>query len=168
MRRIAAFTILGTLLGVCEQPLAKHPEPAFRASIIMSDSANSLSHGRVGTRFNLWTLSELFVRVKVADLPQLTFLKLKFINPAGETILEETTAFSPDPRMKKVDDALLGPQANVFRAKRIAGGYALDREIAVAGSVLWRVPPLSGDWMVEASVTGMAETLTSPLQLVTR
>lgn len=168
MRRVAACTILGALLGAHEHPPAKPPGHPFRAGIVMSDSALGLTNGKVATRFNLWTLRDLFVRVKVAELPQIALLNLKFINPAGETILEETTAFSLDPAVKHVDDALLGPHANVFRARRIAGGYALDREIAVAGSVLWRSPPLDGDWTVQASVTGLPEILTSPLQLVTR
>jgi hypothetical protein len=178
MRRLAACTILGALLGASPGAVpgaapgdshhagARPAVPRFHPGIVMSDSAQGLTTGDVGTRFDLWTLRDLFVRVKVKELPRVAILRLKFINPAGETILEETTAYSTDPRVRSVDDPLLGRQADVFRARHIPGGYALDREIAVAGSVLWRSPAFNGDWTVQASVTGLPEPLIAPLQFV--
>jgi hypothetical protein len=154
------------LLGACSAGSPVGKTESFQRGIFMSTSQEGLDHNVVGTHFNLWSLRALYIRTQVEDLPHTTILELRFINPIGEVILEEHSAFSPDPTVTTVDDPLLGMQANVFTAKKIRGGYSLDRWIAVAGSVLWRVPYREGDWEVQALLAGVPGMLSSPLQLM--
>jgi hypothetical protein len=137
----------------------------FRTGITFSDSQRNMEAGLTSTHFQLSAMRDLYVRVEVADTPSPTMLELVFINPIGERFYENRSLFSLDPTLKVMDDPLLGPQSRVLPMKPLWGGWALDREIAIAGTIFTRVPTADGDWNVQATVTGSPGTLHANLHL---
>jgi hypothetical protein len=138
---------------------------SFHAGITFSDSPRSLAPRQTSQRFRISGLRSLFVRVQVADVPSLAMLEVVFTNPIGERFFEDRSLFSLDPTLLTIDDVMLGPGTRVFHTQTIPGGYALDREFPIAGTIFTRVPSVDGDWKVQATVTGVPGMLTTSLQL---
>jgi hypothetical protein len=159
-----ATLALGLLLGGCSahHPSPPPPEP-FRPGISLSVSEAGLENGAVADRFDLRQVRDLYVRVKVADMPYLAKRALTFINPVGEVFFEEVAAFSVDPTMNVMDETGSGVDTAVTTAKRIPKGWALDRPVPIGGTIFERVPIPDGDWQIQAVVTGTSEMLTTTL-----
>jgi hypothetical protein len=166
--RALAFATL--LLAACPKGDAPPGPPDLTAAplhgaILLGDSATALESGMGTTKFNFVRLRDLFVRVTVPALTGLAVMKLTFFTPGGEILYETSAPFSTDPAQTS---AMMGPMphpSTVFLAKPVPGGYALDREIAIAGSVFTR-DPRPGVWRVTASVEGVPGTLSTMIEVI--
>jgi hypothetical protein len=165
MRAAALEFLVALALAPAVVACSGNGESSFHPGITFADSPRGLATGQLSQRFRISGLRSLWVRVQVADLPSLAMLEVVFTNPIGERFFEDRSLFSLDPTLHKIDDLMLGPATHVFQTQTIPGGYALDREFPIAGTIFTRVPSVDGDWKVQATVTGVPGTLTTSLQL---
>ena len=163
--RWIALSLVAALAACKEATPVTPPTPAVEGALQLAPSAEMFDHGGAATRFDLGALRELWVRVKVPRLEQTTAVKLVFIDKLGQPFYEDNAAYALQASTQGMNPGNGGVQLNVHAATVVPGGYALDRPIAIAGSVFQRHPSY-GMWRVEATVTGLATKLTSPLEFV--
>ncbi len=166
MRGIAALLLMmlpaGSGGGAVAGP-ASHPGP-FAEGIDLAVSAEGLGQDASASPFNFLHLRDLWVRVNVSKMPKTAALNLVFVSPRGETFYESTLYFSRDTKVKSVTPLGADHPAVVLQARRLPGGFALDQPIPIVGSVFLRYP-MPGTWMVQARISGMAETLTTRMEV---
>jgi hypothetical protein len=174
MRSVLAWVVLAAAIAGCSdgsglpQPAANRftigPPQPFRSELLLADSEQALELDLVATRFNFVYLRDLWFRAKISGMPRVSTLSVKFTTPEGDTFYQDSFPFSPDPTMTTMSSPNAGHPLTVMRAKKIAGGYALDHLIPIAGTVFERFPK-AGVWQVQASVEGVPGVLTSPLEV---
>jgi hypothetical protein len=162
LRTLASLFAL-VLAGCAGGGTAPDPTPMpIKPAVQLSGSEVGLETGTLSTGYNFGDLRDLWVRVALPTLPPVAKVKLVFLNPRGETVMETTVPFSADPNITKMAMPNMDHLATVFRAKKIAGGYALDYPIPVLGSVMTRYPTVGvGTWVVQARVEGMDDLMLS-------
>ena len=134
------------------------------AGIDLALTEADLMQGRTISSLNFVYARDLWVRTRVPSLPRIAEVALTFINPRGEISYEDRTPYSSDPDVKETTSTL-GHPITVFPAKSIPGGFALDRPIPIAGSVLQRIPAPEGIWEIQSVVDGYAEKLSTQLDV---
>jgi len=161
----AALCVVG---GGCTSggpaPGANVPAP-LTASITLGRSVADLESGAQPTMFPFGEMRDLWVRVKVPDMPHLTTLTLLLKTPSGDVFDGDAQFYSADPTMN-VTQGGMGMDAPVLRAIKIDGGYQLDRALPVGGTPLQRTPRADGTWGVEAKINGMPGTMTASMFVV--
>ena len=135
----------------------------FQQGIQLSDSQRTL-HSRASARFDLGDLHELWVRVRVAQMPAVSMLNIKLFSPRGFLHYETNSAFSTDPAMRSIEVAGAPHAISVHPARAVPGGFELDLSIAVAGTVLTRYPK-TGTWQVTATLEGVPGTFSLPMEI---
>ena len=168
MRNAILIVALASALAGCNSPgapPAETPPPVVEGELVLAPTANALAAGLVGKQFDMSELRELWVRVKVPQLAHVTTVKFVFIDPMGQPFYEDNMAFSVNPTMQTMDPGSGSVALNVHAATVVPGGYALDRPIAIAGSIFQRTPRY-GSWVVEATVGGLSTKLTAPLEFI--
>lgn len=137
---------------------------ALSAGIDLSLTESGLMQGETISSVNFVYARDLWVRTRLPSIPRIAEVSLTFINPRGEISYEDRTPYSPDPNVKQMDSTL-GHPISVFPAKSIPGGFALDRPIPIAGSVLQRIPAPEGIWEIQAVIDGHSEKLITQLEV---
>ncbi len=136
----------------------------FAEGIELAGSAEGLGRDEIASSFNFLHLRDLWVRVNVSRMPKTAALNLVFVSPRGETFYETNLFFSRDAKVRSVNPPGADHPATVLQAKRFPGGFALDQPIPIVGSVFLRYP-MPGTWVVQARISGMAESLTTTMQV---
>ena len=166
LRGIAASLMMLLLAGSGSGAVAgpaPHAGP-FAEGIELAVSAEGLGQDASASPFNFLHIRDLWVRVNVSKLPKTAALHLVFVSPRGETFYETNLYFSKDTRVKSVAPQGGDQPAAVLQASRVPGGFALDQPIPIAGSVFLRYP-MPGTWMVQARISGVAETFSTTLEV---
>src|SRR5256885_354379 len=109
------------------------PPGPFREGIELSDSQLSLDHGLVSKAFNFGHLRDLWVRLRVAGMPNVGQFYLKLSDPNGMIGYEATVMFSPDPGMNQMDLPGAMHAVTVYHAVGVPGGFILDYAVPVSG-----------------------------------
>lgn len=158
MSRTTGLLLLALTLGGCTNPGAAPPGPpppdlsqTFVAGIQLASDERLLDRGIYATRFNFAYLKDLWVRVGISQMPQMSIVKLTFTNPKGEVFYETSSPFSWDPEMKGMNMPGMDHPITVVRAKAVTGGYLLDRAVPIGGSVFMKYPA-EGTWVIMAKV----------------
>jgi hypothetical protein len=151
----------GTLIPSVEPTIIP---PQFNGGIELSNSQLGLDNGMTSTKFDFFQVRDVYVRVKLQSMSTLITLKLEFLDPAGFAFYETNQLYTTDPSMTMGTMMKPGvPPSPTMPAKPIAGGYALDYPVPIAGSVFQRFPK-PGAWTVRASVD-MLPVYTTPLEV---
>jgi hypothetical protein len=162
--------VLGALLaGGCNggnvaQPDATPTPQPLTPGLSLSSSEGGLEAGVVGHQFNFGQLRDLWVRATMPSIGPVATEHLTFLNPLGELMFETTRAFSLDPAMQEMPMPGKSSPMTVFRAKPIAGGYAIDVGLPVWGTTFTRYPTTAvGDWQIKAEIDGVNQPLTTTM-----
>jgi hypothetical protein len=126
--------------------------PIAPAIAIFGSSADQLA-GTPAHAFNFAYQRELWITVSVPMLSGPAKLSLSFVNPRSEPFVEDHALYSSDASMRTVADPAGGHALDVITARTVPGGFALDREIPIAGTVFQRAGS-DGDWQLSATVDG--------------
>jgi hypothetical protein len=129
------------------------PVPLFQPGLSFAFSEPLLENGVTSNHYNFATVRELWVRVGVQKVRDISMAKVIFTNPKGEKIYETTSPYSADPSVETMAMANMDHPITVRRAKQLVGGFGLDRLVPVAGTVFTRYP-MAGPWVVTAQVDG--------------
>jgi hypothetical protein len=160
--RLFATAVVCALLAACD---ANAPMMPFNEGIQLADSPSALDRETSETpRFDFGTLRELWIRVRVADMGQLSMLNVKLVSPRGVIHYETNAAFSPDPAMKTTEMTGAHHPVTVFHAPGRLGGFDLDVSVPVQGTVLTRHLK-TGAWQVMAGIEGSPKTYLSPMDV---
>jgi hypothetical protein len=156
----------GLMLTLAMAAAAGHPEAAGRHAdgIVMAISQQGLEQAAPFPSFDLMRLRDLWVRLQVQRMPKTARLDLVFTSPRGEAFYQTSLFFSRDPKLTSMSIAGSDHAVTVFPARKVAGGYALDQVVPIAGSVFTRYP-IPGTWVVQATVSGLSDTFTATMDL---
>jgi hypothetical protein len=133
-------------------------------AIELASSEEKLVEGETSTGFNLFSLRDLWVRVKVARMPRTALLHLTFTSPSGEVFYETKVLFSRGSRATHVKVPGARHAITAFPAKRLFEGFALDQSIPIGLGVFMRYPK-PGTWLVQATLEGRHEPLGVRMEL---
>jgi hypothetical protein len=151
----AAFLAAGCTTHTSEQPTVPPPPVVpFQAGIELSSSEALLQNSVTSTRFNFLQLRDLWVRVKLPPIAQLSTLYLGLTEPNGSVAYQTTLQISPDPSMQTMTMPGAMHPVTVLHAKPIPGGVAFDRSIPIAGTVITRNYLNAGTWIITARSGG--------------
>ncbi len=140
------------------------PPEGFRPQLLLSDSQEGLENGKYATHFNFSPLRDLWFRAQVPGMPGVALLTIQFVSPQGQSFYTDAFPFSVDPEMKEMPMATADHPVAVVRARSIPGGFVLDHQVQIAGTVFHRYP-IPGMWKVLVTVEGYAGVLSSPLDV---
>jgi|GEM_PF-6281696 len=165
MKNILFVTAI--LAGACNSGSAPPASvaPPVVSSITLGRSMGDLESGVQPTSFPFGDMRDLWVRVKVPDMPHLATMTILLKTPNGAVFDGDSQFYSADPTMN-VTQGGMGMDAPVLRAVKIDGGYQLDRALPVGGTALQRTPRADGTWGVEAKLSGMPGTMTASMFVV--
>ena len=156
MSRLATLLLSAFMVSVCGSVAAAGPVPRgahFQPGIEFSATEEGLEQGDTASSFNLNTLRDLWVRVRVSHMSHTSLVRLAFTTPRGEVFYETVLLYTREPRARQVSFPGLPHPRTAFPAKLVPGGYALDQPIPVGAGVFMRYPQ-PGAWRVEATVDG--------------
>ncbi len=145
--------IAGVLVGLaaCVDSTPAPPLP-FQPGVFLATDQASLEKGTYSKGFDFSGLRSLWVRVLVERPAPTTFVSLAFLTPSGERFFQMRSPYSTDGLPTMMMPGIDHPMS-LIEARRVVGGYALDRAIPVAGSVFAK-HPVAGTWLVVAEVEG--------------
>lgn len=172
MRTLALVLGLGLLTTGCTGtpptdagPLGVAPGTnvaPLTAGLSFAASQAQLDRGLTSTQFNFGTLRDLWTRVQLPGMSQVTTVKLKFYTPRGWLFRSTYAVFSPNADTKTMDAPGVEHPIDVTTAKTLPGGFALDFAVPIAGSPFTKFPE-EGTWQVRAEVAGLGEELSTPI-----
>ena len=118
--------------------------PVFRSSIVFSATPAALEQGVFAESVDFQELRDLYVRVFLAGMPRIGMLTLIFVNPNGEVFYVDGAHYAIEPTVPMIDSPELEHPVPVLAAKKVNGGDALDRAVAIGGTNFQRYPVPSG------------------------
>jgi hypothetical protein len=143
LRGIAIGLVSLVVASGCSRDSLAPPGPSgLVEGIQVADSQSALDTGTLPTQFNFAHLRSLFVRVNLAGIPRTSQLALTLSDPKGTAVYETAAVYSSDSQLTQM-----------FQAKPVRGGYALDYTIPVSGHVITR-HLVAGTWVLEARIDG--------------
>ena len=167
---LAVLLAAGCLSSSPSTPAGNTPQPEVPGvaqppggQLVFAESEEGLD-GTTVTHVNFGSLRDLWFRLKVTAMPALSKLTVKLFTPQQQLFYQDTFAFSSDPKVKKMAMPAGNPPKGVITAKPIAGGFALDYQVPVAGTIFQKYPQ-TGSWQVSVVLDGMAGTISAPLDV---
>jgi hypothetical protein len=163
MRRIPLLLSLA-LLVACQDSSLAPPAPApapFVEGIVLAPSQAELD-AKPAHLFSFATLPSLWVRVKLKELPEMAPLKLSFLAPNGALFYEATRVYSQSAEVQEQPTAM--GMMPVHHPLKVEGGFLIDWEVAVGGTIFQRRPMGDGTWHLEVTLAGRPGTLSTDFQ----
>jgi hypothetical protein len=131
----------------------------FRVGIQLSNNQRDLEEGLFSTNFDFTDLRDLWVRVVVPGMPRMGMVTLVLIGPSMVRAYERNLMFTVDPGMTEMQMPGMDHPIQVFQAKPIKGGVAIDVPVPIAGSIISRYPTTNtGSWVAEVKIEGVPNT----------
>jgi hypothetical protein len=170
-RNVAKWALIGLACAACSRHetatrfgLGSNPAKAFRPALTLSDSEAGLAVAGADAprRFNFAFVRDLWVRVTVPRVLRVSVLELSFRAPDGQIFYQDRFPFTIDDRVRMAMVPGAASPTPAHPAHPIPGGYALDRPVAIAGSVFEKYPQ-RGLWRIEATVEGYPGTITTEM-----
>jgi hypothetical protein len=162
MRRTVTVILLLALTVLTQgraTALAK-PKGSARAGIQLAQAEEGLDAGQSLASFDLFQTRDLWIRVTVPKLDQVSSLNLTFTGPRGD-VFYETNRFFTRAAQSSIERGSDGKHPlTYFQAKHVPGGFGLDQPIPIAGNVFQRYPT-PGVWTIKARLSGSDEVLST-------